>query len=73
MMSKKDHKSLLIEAESFTKTQNLARLLGFERCYPLIFMTETNEASSSNVRLNKLMSFLKEILHEGKMISLKDI
>jgi hypothetical protein len=36
-------------------------------------MTETTEASSPNVRVNKLMTSLKEILHEGDMISPEEI
>jgi len=36
-------------------------------------MTETTEASSPNVRVNKLMTSLKEILLEGDMISREEI
>jgi len=41
-----------------------------------MFIGEITEASSSNLRLNKIMKSLKEILHEEKMISedeIKDI
>ena len=72
-LSRKDLASLLKDAESFTETSNLAGLLGFKRCYPIIFMTETTEASSPNFRVNKLMTSIKEILHEGDMISPEEI
>jgi len=38
-----------------------------------MFMVETSAASSSNVSLQVLMTSLKEILHEGKMITANDI
>jgi hypothetical protein len=72
-LSSKDRSRVFTEAESFNGAPELAGLLGFQRSYPLMFITETTEASSSNIRLNKLMIFLKEILHEEEMISENEI
>lgn len=68
----KDLSRFFKDAASFKPQSSLSRVLGFKRCYPLMYMVET-ASSSSNVTTKVLMTSLKEILHEGKMLSSAEI
>jgi hypothetical protein len=65
----KDLTRFFKEAQSFTDTPILFRLLGFKRCYLLMFMVQTSTASSSNVSLQVLLTSLQEILHYAHLLS----